>query len=76
LGAALTVLNHLEDSPAIRRLQANVRVAAAQIEERGPDTVDLQQVPIPEADRSILASDVVARVPSTRWLKKEKVKMK
>jgi hypothetical protein len=36
LGAALAVLNHLEDSPAIRRLQANVRVAAAQIEERGP----------------------------------------
>jgi hypothetical protein len=29
-------LNHLEDSPAVRRLQANVRVAAAQIEERGP----------------------------------------
>jgi hypothetical protein len=25
-----------------------------------PDTVDLQQVPIPEADRSVLASDVVA----------------
>jgi hypothetical protein len=36
LGAALAVLNHLEDSLAIRRLQASVRVAAAQIEERGP----------------------------------------
>jgi hypothetical protein len=36
LGVALTVLNHLEDSPAIRCLQANGRVAAAQIEERGP----------------------------------------
>jgi hypothetical protein len=36
-----------------------------------PDTVDLQQVPIPEADRSILTSDVIARVPSTQWLKKE-----
>jgi hypothetical protein len=36
LGAALAVLNHLEDSPAILRLQANVRVLAAQIEERGP----------------------------------------
>jgi hypothetical protein len=36
LGAALGVLNHLEDSPAIRHLQANVCVAAAQIEERGP----------------------------------------
>jgi hypothetical protein len=41
-----------------------------------PDTVDLQQVPIPEADRSILASDVVDRVPSTRWLNKEEVKTK
>jgi hypothetical protein len=40
------------------------------------DTVDLWQVPIPEADQSILASDVVARVPSTRWLKKEEVKTK
>jgi carbohydrate-binding DOMON domain-containing protein len=27
------------------------------------DTVDLRQVPIPEADRSVLASDVVARSP-------------
>jgi hypothetical protein len=40
------------------------------------DTVDLRQVPIPEAVRSVLASDVVARVPSTRWLKKEEVKTK
>jgi hypothetical protein len=36
LGAALAALNHLEDSPAVRRLQANVRIAAAQIEESGP----------------------------------------
>jgi hypothetical protein len=36
LGAALAALNHLEDSSAVRRLQAKVRVAAAQIEERGP----------------------------------------
>jgi hypothetical protein len=41
-----------------------------------PDRVDLQQVTIPEADRNVLASDVVARVPSTRWLKKEEVKTK
>jgi hypothetical protein len=34
LGAALAALNHLEDSPAVWRLQANVRIA--QIEERGP----------------------------------------
>jgi hypothetical protein len=40
------------------------------------DTVDLRQVPIPEVDQSILASNVVARVPSTRWLKKEEVKTK
>jgi hypothetical protein len=36
LGAALSALNHLEDSPVVRRLQANFRVVAAQIEERGP----------------------------------------
>jgi hypothetical protein len=40
------------------------------------DTVDLWQVIIPEEDRNILASDVVARVPSTRWLKKEEAKTK
>jgi hypothetical protein len=42
------------------------------------DTVDLQQVPTLEAkvDRSVLASDVIARVPSTRCLKKEEVKTK
>jgi hypothetical protein len=33
LGAALATLNQFEDSPAVRCLQANVRVAAAQIEE-------------------------------------------
>jgi hypothetical protein len=40
------------------------------------DTADLQQVLTPEADRSILASDVVSRVPSTRWLKKVEAKTK
>jgi hypothetical protein len=40
------------------------------------DIVDLQQVPIPEANRSVLASDVIARVPSTRCLKMEEVKTK
>jgi hypothetical protein len=41
-----------------------------------PDTGDLRQVPIPEANRSVLVSDVVARVHSTQWLKKEEAKMK
>jgi hypothetical protein len=36
LGTALAALNHLEDSLMIRRFQANVRIAAAQIEERRP----------------------------------------
>jgi hypothetical protein len=36
LGATLAALNHLEDSPAVRSVQAIVRVATAQIEERGP----------------------------------------
>jgi hypothetical protein len=35
-GATLAALNHLEDSLAVRRIQANIRIAAAQIEERGP----------------------------------------
>jgi hypothetical protein len=30
------------------------------------DTADLQQVLTAEVDRSVLANDVVARVPSTR----------
>jgi hypothetical protein len=37
LVAALAVPNHLEDCLVIRHLQDNVRVAAAQIEERGPE---------------------------------------
>jgi hypothetical protein len=36
LGAALAVLNQLEVTPTVRRLQANVCIASAQIEERGP----------------------------------------
>jgi hypothetical protein len=40
------------------------------------DTVDLQQVLTPEPERSVLASDVVARVPSTQWLKKVEAKTK
>jgi NAD(P)-dependent dehydrogenase (short-subunit alcohol dehydrogenase family) len=36
LGAALAALNHFEDSLAVRRLQANVRVTAVHIKERGP----------------------------------------
>jgi hypothetical protein len=46
------------------------------LRKEAPDTVDLQQVRIPEADRSVLANNVIARVPSTRWLKKEEVKTK
>jgi hypothetical protein len=40
------------------------------------DTTDPQQVRTPGADRSVLDSDVEARVLSTRWLKKGVVKMK
>jgi hypothetical protein len=42
------------------------------------DTADPQQVPTPEAkaDRSVLANDVEARVPLTRWLKKVEAKTK
>jgi hypothetical protein len=40
------------------------------------DTADPRQVPTPEVDRSVLASDVIGRVPSTQWLKKVEAKMK
>jgi hypothetical protein len=40
------------------------------------DTAYPWQVPIPEADRSVLDNDVEARVLSTRWLKKGEVKTK
>jgi hypothetical protein len=60
----------------VRLLQANVCAAAAQTKKEVQDTSDLQQVPTPEADWSVLASDVVARVPSTQWLKKDEAKTK
>jgi hypothetical protein len=41
-----------------------------------PDTADPQRVPTPEADQSVLASDIIARVPSTWWLKKIEAKTK
>jgi hypothetical protein len=40
------------------------------------DTADPRQVPIPEANQSVLDSDVEARVLLTRWLKKGEVKTK
>jgi hypothetical protein len=40
------------------------------------DTADPRQVPTPGVDWSVLASDVIVRVPSSRWLKRDEVKMK
>jgi hypothetical protein len=40
------------------------------------DTADPQQVPTPGVDRNVLASDVVARVPLSQWLKRDEVKTK
>jgi hypothetical protein len=40
------------------------------------DILDLRQVPIPGADWNVLANDAVARVPLSRWLKRDEVKMK
>jgi hypothetical protein len=40
------------------------------------DTADPRQVLTPDADRSVLANDVIARVTSTQWLKKVEAKMK
>jgi hypothetical protein len=40
------------------------------------DIVDPPQVLTPGAGQNILASDVVAKVPSSPWLKRDEVKMK
>jgi hypothetical protein len=40
------------------------------------DTADPQEVPTPGVDRNVLANDIVARVPSTRWLKRDEAKTK
>jgi hypothetical protein len=40
------------------------------------DTADPQEVPTPGVDRNVLTNDIVARVPSTRWLKRDEAKTK
>jgi hypothetical protein len=40
------------------------------------DTADPQQVHTPGPDQSLFTSDVISRVPSTRRLKRDEVKMK
>jgi hypothetical protein len=40
------------------------------------DMADPQQFPTPEADWSVITSNVAARVPSTRWLKRDEAKTK
>jgi hypothetical protein len=40
------------------------------------DTADWLQALTPGAGQNILASDVVAKVPSSPWLKRDEVKMK
>jgi hypothetical protein len=64
LGAALAALGQLGDTPVVRRLQANLRVTTAQVEERGPGyIVDQPQVPTPGVDLNIHISGVAAMVP-------------
>jgi hypothetical protein len=76
LGAALAALNHLEDSPMVRRLQANVRVAAAQVEERGPGYSRSAESSYSKSRSEHPRQRRVAKVPSTRWLKKDEAKTK
>jgi hypothetical protein len=40
------------------------------------DTADPREVPTPVVDRNVLANDAAARVLSTRWLKRDKMKTK
>jgi hypothetical protein len=76
LGAALASLNHLEYSPAVRRLQDNVRVVAAQIEESGPrysrsatSSYSRSRSEHPRQRRRVT-------VPLSQWLKRDEVKMR
>jgi hypothetical protein len=64
LGAALAALNHLEDSLMIRRLQANVCIAAAQIEERGPG-YSRSAASFYSRSKSRLERTLLAQSPST-----------
>jgi hypothetical protein len=66
LGLTLAALNQLEDTFTVRRLQSNVRVAATQIEERGTDTLERQQVPTPGVGRNPLDNCVITTVPLSR----------
>jgi hypothetical protein len=40
------------------------------------DIVDPQQVVTPVVDQNVLTNNITARVPSTRWLKRDEAKMK
>jgi hypothetical protein len=75
-GPALAALNHLEDFPMVRRHKPMSSSQLLRSKKEVLDIEDPQQVPTTEADRSIRASDVVARVPSTQWLKKDEAKTK
>jgi hypothetical protein len=76
LGAALAALNHLEDSPMIRHLQANSVSPPLQLKKQVLDIVDQQQVPTPRADQNILTNNTTSMVPLSRWLKRDEVKTK
>jgi hypothetical protein len=76
LGAALAVLNHLEDSQQSGTSKPMSALQPLRLKKEVLDTADPRQVPIPEANQSVLDSDVEARVLLTRWLKKGEVKTK
>jgi hypothetical protein len=63
LGASLATLGQLEDTPAIRYLQAHIRVPTAQVEERGPGYTRSAASSSPGIGRSDLTSDVTALPP-------------
>jgi predicted LPLAT superfamily acyltransferase len=76
LGAALAALGQLEDTPAIQRLQAHIRVVTVKSKKEALDIADQLQALTPGAGQNILANDVVAMVPLSPWLKRDMVKMK
>jgi hypothetical protein len=76
LGAALAALNHLEillrcDVSKLMSVSPPLRSKKEVL-----DIVDQLQAPTLGANWNILANDVVAMVPLSRWLKRDEVKMK
>jgi hypothetical protein len=68
LGVALAALGQLEDTPAIWRLQAHIRVATTQVEESSTGYSRSATSSYSRVDQNTLASDIASMVPLSLWL--------